>query len=66
MRNIGTILVGLSLLTFAVVILLSNIAEAILFSNGYGEYLEPVSVYILISIVLLLGVILLFKNNYPS
>jgi hypothetical protein len=62
-RNTGILLVGLSLLTLAIIIVLSRVAEAIFLMSNYAGYVTPYFVYILIGIVFLLGLILIFFNK---
>ncbi|TFJ91684.1 hypothetical protein [Lentibacillus salicampi] len=63
MKNIGILLSGLSLLTLAMVIILSRVAEAVFSIARNPTYTTPFFVYILIGIVFLLGVALIFGKE---
>lgn len=64
MKNTGILLMGLSLLTLAMAIVLSKVAEAIfVISAVQMERVIPITVYILIAIDFLLGMVLVIKNR---
>ena len=57
MRYVGLLLVGLSLLTLTMVIIISKVAEAIFVDINYVEDITPYFVYVLIGIVFLFGLV---------
>ncbi len=61
--SVPLIIVGLSLLTLAMVIVLSNVAEAIFIIARYVGDVTPFIVYVLVGIVFLLGVTLIFVDK---
>ncbi|WP_017382040.1 hypothetical protein [Paenisporosarcina sp. TG-14] len=64
MKNSGVLLVGFSLLTLALVIVLSRVAEAIfVISKVDIGHVIPIFVYVLIGIVFLLGLISIFNKQ---
>jgi hypothetical protein len=62
-RNVGLLLVGLSLLTLAMVIIISKVAEAIFVTVNYNGVITPYFVYVLTGIVLLFGLALVFFDK---
>ncbi|QBP41817.1 hypothetical protein E2636_11960 [Paenisporosarcina antarctica] len=64
MKNSGILLVGMSLLTLALVIVLSRVAEAIfVISKVDIGHVTPIFVYVLIGIVFLLGLISILNKQ---
>ncbi|APC47667.1 hypothetical protein GLV94_12105 [Virgibacillus halodenitrificans] len=63
MSNVGLLLIGLSLLTLVMVIILSRVAEAIFIISNYVGDIIPYFVYVLIGIVFLFGVTLVLLDK---
>ena len=63
MRNVGLLLVGLSLLTLAMVIIILKVAEAIFVTVNYNGDITPYFVYVLTGIVFLFGLALVFFDK---
>nr|WP_237474005.1 hypothetical protein [Virgibacillus halodenitrificans] len=61
--NVGLLLIGLSLLTLVMVIILSRVAEAIFIISNYVGDIIPYFVYVLIGIVFLFGVTLVLLDK---
>ena len=64
MKNTGILLIGLSLLTLAIVIVLSRVTEALfVIGRVNGGTITPFVVYILIGVVFLIGLISMFNKE---
>ncbi|WP_121615444.1 hypothetical protein [Virgibacillus halodenitrificans] len=63
MSNVGLLLIGLSLLTLVMVIILSRVAEAIFIISNYVGDIIPYFVYVLIGTVFLFGVTLVLLEK---
>lgn len=65
MKGSGILLAGFSLLTLALVIMLSQVAEAIFIIgvDQIGHNIIPIFVYVLIVLVFLLGIVSIFLDK---